>query len=861
MPRFGLAEAMEDDPVDLADSAYSQISSQLAQWSGEADDDDNEMDVVSTRRKSLFTRAGFVRPPLASPKLSDFKKSANIPNLNTDMVDINSDNNTSLPPPPPPSTSSRPHLSESYHASLTTLLQSYPSNPSFALQSYFSMLSKGASTEHLSEESNVWSLLTKLVEGNVQMLTSPSPSSPTPPPTFKDITSNVTATPESVTQAVLTTDPKIFRRAIILEWLETCAKEHVSYTDPSISSKKSKMWPDTLSSLLSSSKPPSFSPDLLPPLRGTDLIDESSLLSSCLQFLRAGELQEACELCEKAGQPWRAASFSGGNLTGEVVTSVEEGKMEIMGNSDFLLWRRICWNLSRSLKNAPTNKIMGSSLYPPEVYESLIYAALSNDRETLLGSGLLKGFFDRLWVNFRCLHNRTIDETVVAHNKERRAATSTFSYPGTPAVEDKSESDQLSFTQSIKSVNENTIVATAPASTIYHHAIKAIILGLDSVSSFVQTSKYESIDQLRFLAHLSLIPDLKMGVKTSLLKPYISHLVDMRMLELVAVYVSMLEEDDIVDMYVRVCLVTEDVDERRLVYNLGTEHLPEQMEEILSSSVSNTILSPSNPSSNKLSALQWLTFDDGYALELLTKSNLLLRQLMTEGLFETSQTLVLSHVPSDTVSTIRAMVESKEEAADLADDAESVIWEYESLVASVIAIAKYTLWKETLAKCTVAVDAGGDPVQVHGLTVEEKEIMDKMKERESRITNSSKAKDLAEAASETVAALQTVLLFTGGYLNMSAEEDQQDSQRANEINHLRVSLVPLLLNMLMHVNFTMGQQTSDRSYFKACMEMTVTVAKPQTFILDCLSQDAVKEFMEKVAEAGNKYVGLGGKLG
>ena len=170
------------------------------------------------------------------------------------------------------------------------------------------------------------------------------------------------------------------------------------------------------------------------------------------------------------------------------------------------------------------------------------------------------------------------------------------------------------------------------------------------------------------------------------------------------------------------------------------------MEEILSSSVSNTILSPSNPSSSKLSALQWLTFDDGYALELLTKSNLLLRQLMTEGLFETSQTLVLSHVPSDTVSTIRAMVESKEEAADLADDAESVIWEYESLVASVIAIAKYTLWKEILAKCTVAVDAGGDPVQVHGLTVEEKEIMDKMKERESRITNSSKAKDLAEVS-------------------------------------------------------------------------------------------------------------------
>jgi len=464
-------------------------------------------------------------------------------------------------------------------------------------------------------------------------------------------------------------------------------------------------------------------------------------------------------------------------------------------------------------------------------------------------------------VNFRCLHNRTIDETVVAHNKARHAAATTFAYPGTPITEDKSESEQLSHTAAIKSVNENTIVATSPVTTVYHSAIKSIILGLDAVGAFVQGCKYESIDQLRFLAHLSLIPDLKMGVKTSLLKPYISHLVDMRMLELVAVYVSMLDEDDIVDTYVRVCLVTEDVAERRLVYNLGTEHLPGQMEEILSSSVANTILSPANPSSSKLSALQWLTFDDSYALELLTKANLLLRQLMTEGLFETSQTLVVSHVPEATVQTIRDMVETKEEAKDLGDEAESVIWEYESLVASVIAITKYTLWKETLAKASVADDAGGDPLQVHGLTLEEKEIMDKMNARESRLASSSKAKDLAEAASESVAALQAVLLFSGGYLNMNAEEEQENEQRASEINHLRVSLVPLLLNMLMHVHFTMGQQTSDRSYYQAAMEMAVTVAKPDTFILECLSQEAVAEFMEKVAEAGNKYVGLGGTLG
>ena len=290
---------MEDDPVDLAEDAYSQISSQLAAWSGD-DTNDDTMDIESHRRKSLFTRAGFVRPPLSSPKLSDFKKSANPTQA------LAPSSTLALPPPPSDgntNASSRPQLSESYHASLSTLLQSYSSDPSVALQSYFEMLSKGASDEGLHDEGNVWSLLHNLVQGGVEMLTSPNPppDPSSPSPTFGEITGNVAATPEVVTQSVLTSDPRTFRRAIILHWLESCAAEHVVYVDPSVSHKKSKMWPDTLSSIRSSSSEAkgSFDPDTNHSLKGTDVIDEAELLSACLQFIRAGKLQEACDLCAK----------------------------------------------------------------------------------------------------------------------------------------------------------------------------------------------------------------------------------------------------------------------------------------------------------------------------------------------------------------------------------------------------------------------------------------------------------------------------------------------------------------------------------------------------------------------------------
>ena len=415
----------------------------------------------------------------------------------------------------------------------------------------------------------------------------------------------------------------------------------------------------------------------------------------------------------------------------------------------------------------------------------------------------------------------------------------------------------------------STAVACAPPACLHDEAVSAVILGEGSLANFLKSAKYGSVDELRFLAHLSIVPGVPHDVSQALLKAYISHLVDAKLPNLVALYVSMLDEQERVDTYVKVCLVTGRDDVRSTVYSLGISHLPDQMEEVLATAVRSTINSDDEPYASKLSSLEWLTFDECYALELLSMSNLLLRQLMSRGLFETCQSLLVSHLPHTTVQTIRTMVSAGGEAEGLESDADSAVWEHESLAAGVVALTKYSLWKETHARVVaddVAEGIGpreggvGDTADLEALSEEEREIARKMKEREERLRTSEKVRELVGVAAEAIEALQSVLLFEGGYLNFSGTGEEEEPGRSDELSSLRSDLIPLFLNMLVHVNLTMGTYTSEKSYLKATIELAVVVARPETRIMEVLGRESVEGFLGKVAESGVKYVGLGGVL-
>ena len=75
-------------------------------------------------------------------------------------------------------------------------------------------------------------------------------------------------------------------------------------------------------------------------------------------------------------------------------------------------------------------------------------------------------------------------------------AAAVFEYPGT-SKSSGPERDQLARTAALKSVNESTIVASASAEGLHDEAVKAAILGVDAVSRFLRSAKYETVDELR----------------------------------------------------------------------------------------------------------------------------------------------------------------------------------------------------------------------------------------------------------------------------------------------------------------------------------------------------------------------------
>jgi nuclear pore complex protein Nup107 len=102
---------------------------------------------------------------------------------------------------------------------------------------------------------------------------------------------------------------------------------------------------------------------------------EHGLLQAVWEYIRRGQIQTAKEACEKAGEPWRAESISGGELY-SVSTAFtdpqydrEEGPI---GNKTRGLWKGTCYALA---KEATT-----------DIYERAIYGALCGDIQSVCNS-------------------------------------------------------------------------------------------------------------------------------------------------------------------------------------------------------------------------------------------------------------------------------------------------------------------------------------------------------------------------------------------------------------------------------------------------------------------------------------------
>lgn len=88
-------------------------------------------------------------------------------------------------------------------------------------------------------------------------------------------------------------------------------------------------------------------------LAGQDDLDEEELMRKAWKWVRAGKLSKALQLCERWGQPWRAAAMGGGGVVG--THKMEEGDEEDLEDNENGygaayspgqgLWQEMCWQL------------------------------------------------------------------------------------------------------------------------------------------------------------------------------------------------------------------------------------------------------------------------------------------------------------------------------------------------------------------------------------------------------------------------------------------------------------------------------------------------------------------------------------
>ena len=136
---------------------------------------------------------------------------------------------------------------------------------------------------------------------------------------------------------------------------------------------------------------------------------ERALLSTLFQYIRAGQIESAIEICRSSDQSWRAASLRGGRVfedeglggsDDEDDEDMSEGGVPrshkaMRGNRERLLWKKMCGKLASNSNLAPN--------------ERALYASLSGTHLTSALLPLCSTWEDHLWARINSLIEHKVD--------------------------------------------------------------------------------------------------------------------------------------------------------------------------------------------------------------------------------------------------------------------------------------------------------------------------------------------------------------------------------------------------------------------------------------------------------------------
>ncbi|GAA5981394.1 hypothetical protein JCM11641_005306 [Rhodosporidiobolus odoratus] len=333
-------------------------------------------------------------------------------------------------------------------------------------------------------------------------------------------------------------------------------------------------------------------------LEGDDAAYERALLRSLYEYVRAGQLDLAIDMCRQSDQSWRAASLSGGRLwwdpalapgdTGydEEVEAMEVERKSARGNQNRRLWKRMC----RKIAESP----------PLDPYERALYGALSGDVSSVLP--VCSTWEDVVWAHLNSLFESHLEAGLAASPSGRFWQRGTVA-PADPkaALDPEDELVGRAVTkpvrQELEAVFERLIRSDKPdlamaAKNPFHLSQAYLIVGKigELIETFVErleaaapeTEPETLAHLLRFFAHLILSlrllkQPLPAYAANRILEAYVKVLEANDQDEsLVAFYASTLEKQSAVESYAAHLLSAfgpqHDLETRRLALLSARDH-------------------------------------------------------------------------------------------------------------------------------------------------------------------------------------------------------------------------------------------------------------------------------------------------
>jgi len=417
-----------------------------------------------------------------------------------------------------------------------------------------------------------------------------------------------------------------------------------------------------------------------------DEADDARLMRACLMLFQSGRVEEATRLVDDCGQPWRAASWTGG----------EPLSADGSGNPARTSWKRRCREVSRRMSrianadassagdddDAGTTRGLLSSL----AYEAAILSLLSDDVDGALRNPAFRTWEDGVHAVLRSELGIIEDDVLRSHNGARVEACERggghFPYPGTEFGDGGEDGDMPrgndgNLGAALRKLEASPIERIREeAGDPFRNGMTSFLVGQGALKEYIEECAALSLEAenedeacfLRFITHLILYVDTVLpefcarlalpsgpdaatdgiySLRELLILKYVAYLSSRRDLwPHVALYTSLLSSDNVLDTYSSFLIRVHGDRERRMALKRARDLFPVGLDAcILRNVVRGMVLrdernfarevgEPGAPAgiapadARRMRSVRWLCYHPEHGPDALVCANMLLRRFL-----------------------------------------------------------------------------------------------------------------------------------------------------------------------------------------------------------------------------------------